>query len=276
MVVYITTNLINGKKYIGKDTKNNSSYLGSGSLFKEDLKKYGKENFKKEIIEYCTNNTELELRENYWIDFYNALSCNNFYNIRNNVKNWYSDASEDKKEKIKNKISNSNKGKIFSKETKQKISNSTRGIKKGKYHTEESKRKISEANKGRKHTEEEKQKISKSRKGWIPNEEIRKKMSEGKKGHKCYNNPEFGNKISKANKNKKRTEQQKINLSKALKNKNMSKKWKPIMQYNLNMEFIKEWENISEAKKQFKGVPNVLIGKHKTAGGYIWKYKEII
>lgn len=30
MVIYKTTNLTNGKIYVGKDEKNNSSYLGSG------------------------------------------------------------------------------------------------------------------------------------------------------------------------------------------------------------------------------------------------------
>ncbi len=42
MIIYITTNLLNGKKYIGKDEKNNPSYLGSGKLLKLAINKHGK------------------------------------------------------------------------------------------------------------------------------------------------------------------------------------------------------------------------------------------
>jgi hypothetical protein len=48
--IYITTNLINGKQYIGLHSKNNKSYLGAGTLLLKAIKKYGKENFSKEIL----------------------------------------------------------------------------------------------------------------------------------------------------------------------------------------------------------------------------------
>ena len=51
MIIYKTTNLVNGKIYIGKDKNNNPSYLGSGKILKLAIKKYGKENFTKETIE---------------------------------------------------------------------------------------------------------------------------------------------------------------------------------------------------------------------------------
>ena len=73
MIIYKTTNLINNKFYIGKDAKNTKSYLGSGKVLKQAIQKYGKENFKKEILEYCTDLEHLDEREIYWIDKYNAL-----------------------------------------------------------------------------------------------------------------------------------------------------------------------------------------------------------
>ena len=42
MVIYKTTNLINGKIYIGKDVRNLNCYLGSGKLLKKAIEKYGK------------------------------------------------------------------------------------------------------------------------------------------------------------------------------------------------------------------------------------------
>lgn len=45
MIIYKTTNKINGKIYIGRYCGNRSSYLGSGSYLKRAIRKYGKDNF---------------------------------------------------------------------------------------------------------------------------------------------------------------------------------------------------------------------------------------
>lgn len=81
MIIYITTNTINGRKYIGKDERNKSNYLGSGKALKNAIKKYGKEYFTKEIIAYGKNRKELEDLEKYYIDFYNADKDPLYYNI---------------------------------------------------------------------------------------------------------------------------------------------------------------------------------------------------
>lgn len=51
-LVYKTTNLINGKEYIGVHSTDdiNDDYLGSGYLLILSVKKYGKQNFKREIL----------------------------------------------------------------------------------------------------------------------------------------------------------------------------------------------------------------------------------
>lgn len=73
MVVYKTTNLINGKIYVGQDSKNNPEYLGSGTIIKRAIKKYGKENFKKEILHFCKNKAEMDEKERYWIERLNTI-----------------------------------------------------------------------------------------------------------------------------------------------------------------------------------------------------------
>lgn len=79
MIVYKTTNLLNGKIYVGKDEKNNPNYLGSGKILKLAVKKYGLENFQKEILEYCETKEELNKKEIYWIDKLSATTHG--YNI---------------------------------------------------------------------------------------------------------------------------------------------------------------------------------------------------
>lgn len=50
---------------------------------------------------------------------------------------------------------------------------------------------------------------------------------------------------------------------------------KPILQYSKDGEFIREWTSASDV--QFikrKAIVECLSGRNKTAGGFIWKYKE--
>ncbi len=165
--IYITTNLINGKKYIGQKIfdRHWKNYLGSGKKLKYAIKKYGKENFIREIIAIAYSKEELNNLEIVIINSHNAVVDDSYYNIAygggTNTGLHFS-------EEHKNKISNSEKGKIASEETRLRISNSKKGIilseehklkisrtisEKYKYeerYTPEQKRKRSEANKGAK------------------------------------------------------------------------------------------------------------------------------
>jgi len=81
MIIYKTTNLINNKIYVGKDSYNDPSYIGSGVLIKKDIRKYGKKNFKKEIIEKCETQLDLSKREIYWIKKLNSTNLDIGYNL---------------------------------------------------------------------------------------------------------------------------------------------------------------------------------------------------
>lgn len=84
MEIYMTINLINNKKYVGRDAKSNPKYLGSGYLLKKAIKKYGKENFIKitlELLPKESTKEELRIREYYWLEKFNVSEDSNFYNI---------------------------------------------------------------------------------------------------------------------------------------------------------------------------------------------------
>jgi group I intron endonuclease len=63
--IYKTTNLLSNKFYIGMHSTNNlkDGYVGSGKRLRYAIKKYGIENFKFEIIEFCENREDLIKRE---------------------------------------------------------------------------------------------------------------------------------------------------------------------------------------------------------------------
>ena len=52
---------------------------------------------------------------------------------------------------------------------------------------------------------------------------------------------------------------------------------KPILQYDLDGNFIREWECAYDVGKEVNtGIINCLKGRTKTAYGFIWKYKKLI
>lgn len=60
-IIYKTTNLLNGRYYIGMHEAAcvDDGYLGSGRRIKAEIKKYGRENFKREIIKELGTRQEM-------------------------------------------------------------------------------------------------------------------------------------------------------------------------------------------------------------------------
>lgn len=84
MYIYLTENLLNNKKYIGMSTRSindSKNYLGSGILLSKAIKKYGRINFSKTILEEVNSLEELSDSEIKWIKHYNAVKSNEFYNV---------------------------------------------------------------------------------------------------------------------------------------------------------------------------------------------------
>lgn len=81
--IYLTTNLINGKKYIGQHRaeKFDSAYLGSGVTLLKAIKKYGKNNFKTIILKECLSEDDLNKSEIEYIKSHQADTSDDYYNI---------------------------------------------------------------------------------------------------------------------------------------------------------------------------------------------------
>lgn len=166
IIIYKTTCLINNKIYIGQHKIRYSStldpwYLGSGKAFQTALKKYGVENFKREILATCSSQKQANIFERKAI-----LELKPEYNIAEGgygsgwteeAKKEHPEAYEKRRQALRLRMSGRNHP-MF-----------------GKKHTPETRQKISKANKGRnvwnkgkvglKMSEETKQKISKALKG---------------------------------------------------------------------------------------------------------------
>ena len=86
--VYEITNKINGKKYIGKHSTNNlnDKYMGSGVAISEAIKKYGIENFSKNILHLCDSEEEAFKFELLEIEKVEATKNSLYYNIASGGK----------------------------------------------------------------------------------------------------------------------------------------------------------------------------------------------
>ena len=171
--IYMTTNIVNGMRYIGQHSSKefDKYYYGSGRLIKKALSEFGYDNFKCEVIEWCKTYEDLNAREIYWIDFYKADSSEDFYNLAYGGSNSkyalrgenhpfynrkHKEESIDKMSKYKQSANNHMYGKHQSEETKQKIGEAQIGCKNhmfkkheeaywfNKDRSEETKKKISE------------------------------------------------------------------------------------------------------------------------------------
>jgi hypothetical protein len=80
--VYITTNKINGKQYVGEHSTRNidDRYIGSGDMLRDAIKKYGKFNFERRILERFMLKVDAYNAQSKYILQYNTFSPNG-YNI---------------------------------------------------------------------------------------------------------------------------------------------------------------------------------------------------
>lgn len=122
-------------------------------------------------------------------------------------------------------------------------------------------------------SEESKLRISKANKGRSINKGIPKSKSHKDKIGLAHKNKIISqstrNKTSNSLKGRKQTNQEKINRAKTL--------FKPILQYDLEGNFIKEWESITQASQMLgvniSSISACVTGKYKSTRKYKFKFK---
>lgn len=180
---YKTINILNGKYYYGIRSCNKlpDFYIGSGTALKNAIKKYGKDNFIKEIIADYPTRKEASDHEARVVTC-ELIQLDECYNCRTGGDNEFTSLlTEDHKKKISQSI----KGRKCSEETKLKIGKANKGKycgelspMYGKELTEEHKNKIGKASKGRKWSETTRQKQSEVQIGKKRTDIVKKKISE--------------------------------------------------------------------------------------------------
>ena len=197
----MTRCLVNGKAYVGVHTCDHDDYIGSGTYFRRAVKKYGKKQFSREILQHYETQEELNVAERYWIKNLNTKVPHG-YNLTdggvgslnpseetrrkmsehngmrrpeireraiavlqaNRHRRTYGKASQE----TRHKMSEAHKGRIrkpHTEETKQKISKSRIGIPGsflGRHHTEETRAKLRAAHLGKRLSPEARAKVSAS------------------------------------------------------------------------------------------------------------------
>lgn len=230
--IYSITNEINGKTYIGKTNdlvrrwKEHCYGCGGTAILNKAFKKYGLENFVFEIVAQIPFQSTKELNdvlnqlEVYYIELYNTFKDGYNATIGGEGTSYYHHSSE----------------------TKRKISQSQIG----KKLTEEHKEKCRIANLGRHHTESAKAAIKKAllNRDSSIYEKAADKMRGVKRDHEMIM-------------------------------RGAVKRRKPVLQYDLQGNFVKEWEGVC-CIKGFKStnIGACCKGKLLSSQGYIWKYKE--
>ena len=237
-----------GQIYIGESSdikrrwKDYKHSKGKGQpKLKNSFQKYNVNQHIFEIIEECLFE-DLKCRERYWQDFYDVLNGGLNCSLTE-----CGELKKETSEETLQKLSNSLKGRIFSEEHKNKISQSLKGENNGMY----GKKGILNPMFGKGLKGEDNPWFGKTH-----TEETKNKMSIAKKGNQSSRK---GVKLLKST----------IELM-------VQHKRKPISQFSLNGDFIRDWDSMASAERELKiyNISKACKGDFKTSGGFIWKYKN--
>lgn len=262
--LYKIKNKITGKCYIGVTVQpdcqsrwrkhiNSLKYKEGCPLLKKSMKKHGVENFTFDILIICFDEDVVKYEKEYIKKYnsqqpngYNILSGGQIGDGRVGYKH-----SPETIEKIKEK------GRQFREKNPHHFETYREKHKKSSEHVDFSSC-VKNSEKFKKAMAERKEQYANGTKKM--SDEYKKKISEGLKKYFEKSAPE----------SKCISEKHREIIRKALS--------KPVVQYTTDGVLVKEYPSIAEADRtstvKKSNIQNVLAGKTKTAGGFVWKYKE--
>ena len=291
--IYIAENKVNDMVYIGKTTKTTNKRRwdhitkalkkANNLRFHNAIRVYGPENFEWKVMSVCDDSV-LDEQEIYYIKLYKANDKKFGYNMTEGGEN----------------DSKCNLGRKFSEEHKKNMSIAMLHRKKI---SEETRKKMSISQKKRYKNDKKLQEVLKN------NDILKKKVFQYDiEGNfiQCWESAKLagnilrvdGSNISRAcnreckisagfiwrheDDNVTKEDLYAINKPKELsqehKDRITAAQRKPVIQYNLQGDFMKIWEGMDMASKETgiakSGIIRCCQGEYKKSGGFIWKYKE--
>lgn len=263
--IYCIENTKNGRKYIGQSQNIDKRWalhkqlLRSGTHSNAHLQHswnaYGEDNFSFYVIELCDIES-LSEREIFYIEKFDTFNSGFNMTLGGEGTRGFAHTDEYKK-----KMHDMFSGRVFSEETLQKMSNA----KKGKTPKQTEARKagyaiVSEKLKGRKHSQEHAKNISKAMIGHTPWNKGKKMQPGTSFWIGKHHSDETKEKISKANKGRTRSDEQKLKMSKRI----------------ICVENQEVFPSISSAAKKYNvtigAVSRALRGKSETCAKMHWEY----
>ena len=279
--VYMHTNKINGKKYIGQTCQNppekrwgiDGHNYDTTPHFFASIQKYGWENFEHEIVQDHLTLEEALQMESELIAYFDTINQDKGYNL---VPFGVGTSGYKHTDEAKAKMSAAKKGK--------------KPWNYGMSPTEETLKKLSESHIGHQLSDEQKMKIGEASRLWWSNPANRESQS-------GINNSRFGVQLSEETKIK-ISESQKgktipietiikaanarigLSLSEETRQKikNNNKNKRDILQFSLDGNFIAEYPSAREAEKctgiKYQYIIACCKHKKQESGGFLWEYKE--
>lgn len=250
--IYSITNKINGKIYIGQHIGNNKKYFGSGKILKRAIKKYGESSFYKTIImkgDY--DKPILNELEVHFIKTYNTTDPKIGYNLTEGGEGIL--------------------GHKHTVDSKNKMSVNSSGDKNPMWN----KRGASHPAFGRKHSKEV---TDKMRLNYLINrEKYLLSRPRGKNHPSCINGVSLETRLKISNTLKRTSFFIGRKRSKEELLKQVERLSKPIIQKDLQGNFIKEWPSYVEARRKLNlkncHISSCCRGKRKTCAGFKWEFK---